>query len=215
MPTFDPGLWVAALLTLAVLSSLVRDNPVYRMAQYLFVGVSAGYFVVLAWWTVIDPQLVRPLWESCSGAHHAGLGTALGLFVSTALAVLWLSRLSPRTAWLSRWPLALVVGVYVGIRVMGVTQSDMVMQVEASLRSFRGSLGTVLDALLATLGLVTVLLTFTFTRERRGAMAWSARIGSAFLMVALGAGFGAVVMSRVSVLIGRIQFLLGDWLHLR
>jgi hypothetical protein len=33
-------------------------------------------------------------------------------------------------------------------------------------------------------------------------------------MVAFGAAFGYTVMARISLLIGRMQFLLGDWLHL-
>jgi len=36
-----------------------------------------------------------------------------------------------------------------------------------------------------------------------------------FLMVSFGAGYGYTVMSRISLLIGRLQFLLYDWLGLR
>ena len=33
-------------------------------------------------------------------------------------------------------------------------------------------------------------------------------------MISFGASFGYTVMARVSLLLGRFQFLLGDWLHL-
>jgi hypothetical protein len=35
-----------------------------------------------------------------------------------------------------------------------------------------------------------------------------------YMMVFFGATFGYTVMSRVSLLIGRMEFLLGDWLGL-
>jgi hypothetical protein len=39
-----------------------------------------------------------------------------------------------------------------------------------------------------------------------------ANLGIIFLMLGFGASFGYTVMSRISLLIGRMQFLLGDWL---
>jgi hypothetical protein len=39
-----------------------------------------------------------------------------------------------------------------------------------------------------------------------------AGIGIWFIMVAFGASFGYTVMARISLLIGRMQFLLHDWL---
>ena len=46
--TLGPWLemWVGALLTLMILSFLYRDNPFYRFAESLFVGVSAAYWMV-------------------------------------------------------------------------------------------------------------------------------------------------------------------------
>ena len=41
------GIWIAAFLTLCIYSFLYRDNPFYRFAEYLFVGVSLGYSIVL------------------------------------------------------------------------------------------------------------------------------------------------------------------------
>ena len=42
------GVWVAALLTLCIYSFLYRDNPFYRFAEHLFVGISVGYGIVLS-----------------------------------------------------------------------------------------------------------------------------------------------------------------------
>ena len=49
------------LLTLMILSYLVGDNPAFRVAVYIFVGVSAGYAAAVAWWQVIYPKVLLPL----------------------------------------------------------------------------------------------------------------------------------------------------------
>lgn len=41
------GWVVAAALTLMVFSYLLGNNPLYRLAQHLFVGVSIGYVTLL------------------------------------------------------------------------------------------------------------------------------------------------------------------------
>ena len=52
-------------------------------------------------------------------------------------------------------------------------------------------------------------------REHKGALGVASKIGVYFLMVGFGAGYGYTVMSRISLLIGRYQFLLDNWLGLR
>jgi hypothetical protein len=85
--------------------------------------------------------------------------------------------------------------------------------VQASLQPlWTGKLGSSLNAVIFTLGLVTSLLFFFFSREHKGALGVASRIGVFFLMIGFGAGYGYTVMSRVSLLIGRFQFLLEDWL---
>ena len=48
-----------------------------------------------------------------------------------------------------------------------------------------------------------------------GSLGVASKLGIYFLMVSFGAGYGYTVMSRISLLIGRFQFLLEDWLGLR
>jgi len=43
------GTWVAASLTLAILSFLYKDNPFYKVAEHIYVGTSAGFAVIYAW----------------------------------------------------------------------------------------------------------------------------------------------------------------------
>src|SRR5512142_968310 len=52
---------IAFLFTIMVLSYLIGDNPLFRIAIYIFVGVSSGYVAVVAWWQVLWPDLLMPL----------------------------------------------------------------------------------------------------------------------------------------------------------
>src|SRR5204863_2392477 len=101
-----------------------------------------------------------------------------------------------------------------GLKTTGFAQGDLVAQVQGSLQPLwiAGDLGGSISAIVFTVGLVTSLLFFFFSREHKGALGIASRIGVYFLMVGFGAGYGYTVMSRVSLLIGRFQFLLEDWL---
>lgn len=222
-PSHDLGTWVAALLTLCIFSFLYRDNPLYKFAEHLFVGVSAGYFIVLNYWTVIDANMIAPLRVAFGGQLAGGpmrieQGDYRALLVIPGLlGLLLLTRLVPRIDWISRWSLAVIIGVYAGLKTTGFAQGDLVAQVQASLTPWwvPGNPWASFNAILFTVGLLTSLLFFFYSREHRGVLGWSSKVGICFLMVSFGAGYGYTVMSRVSLLIGRFQFLFEDWLHIR
>ena len=45
------GVWIGAFLTLCILSFLYKDNPFYKFAEHLFIGISAAYWMVMGFWT--------------------------------------------------------------------------------------------------------------------------------------------------------------------
>lgn len=220
-------IWLGAFLTLCIFSFLYKDNPFYRFAEHLFVGVSAGYYIILNFWTVIVPNLWEPLVKAWGNAQgHTGMMSLflprLGdyrifLVLPGVLGLMLFSRFFGRIGWLSRWSLAVILGVYAGIRTTGAAQADFVAQVQGSLQPLwvAGHLGTSLNAIIFTVGLVTSLLFFFYSREHKGSLGVASKLGIYFLMVSFGAGYGYTVMSRISLLIGRFQFLLEDWLGLK
>jgi hypothetical protein len=137
-----------------------------------------------------------------------------------------LMRLIPNVGWVSRWPLAFIVGTYSGYYFITYLQSNAVEQVRATLVPFiqverwellLGSpgLSTFLNAIavpVMIVGVVSGIVYFFFSKEHRGVFGRVARVGIWFLMVAFGASFGYTVMARISLLIGRMYFLLRDWL---
>ncbi|MEK7348186.1 MAG: hypothetical protein AABZ94_04890 [Candidatus Eisenbacteria bacterium] len=204
----DLGVWIAAFLTLGIFSFLYRDNPVYKLCEHLFVGISAGYYVVLTYFSTLKPNLVTPLFG------HFGEGRNFLLVVPLLLGVLLFSRFFPRGDWLSRWPIAVILGVYPALRITGFGQSDLVQQVNGSILPLWGAVnpGELINNWLLVIGVITTLVFFFFSKEHKGALGGTARIGIYFLMVSFGASYGYTVMARISLLIGRVMFLLRDWL---
>ena len=58
------GIWVGALFTIFVLSFVYKDNPLYKIAESVFVGVSAAYWMVVGFWTTVVPNLFGKLFPS-------------------------------------------------------------------------------------------------------------------------------------------------------
>jgi hypothetical protein len=71
-----------------------------------------------------------------------------------------------------------------------------------------------LDLLIILVGVVTVLVYFFFSVEHTGPVGVASKIGIWFLMISFGASFGYTIMARLSLLIGRVGFLIEDWLVL-
>ena len=204
----DIGIWIAALLTLGIYSFLYKDNPAYKLCEHLFVGISAGYYVVLMYFSVVKPNLLIPLFTDFSHERH------FLLVVPLVLGILLFSRFFPKGDWLSRWSLALILGVYPALRITGFGQGDLVEQIHGTMLPLwvPGNLGTTIGNWLLVGGLLTTLVFFFFSKEHKGALGGAARIGVYFLMVSFGASYGYTVMARISLLIGRVMFLLHDWL---
>lgn len=189
--------WVASGLTLCIYSFLYGDNPFYRFAEYLFVGVSVGWAMAVVWYNSVIPKIWTPLIER----------NEYWVILPCLLGVLVFSLFTRKQTWLVRWPIAFVMGASAGIAVPVDFQGYIFKQLQ-------GSMLTVLNVsnAIAFIGVVTTLLYFYFSKEQKGAFGRFAGVGIWFIMVAFGASFGYTVMARISLLIGRMQFLLHDWL---
>lgn len=205
----SPGVWIAAFLTLGIFSFLYRDNPIYKFCEHLFVGVSAGYWVVLTYYSSIKPNLVDPLFFA-----PVTVDRHLLLVIPLILSLFLFSRFFPRGDWLSRWSIAMILGVYPALRITGFAQGDLVQQVNGSILPLwvAGSPMGSLNNILLVAGLLATLVFFFFSTEHKGAVGGIAKVGVYFLMVSFGASYGYTVMARVSLLIGRVMFLLDNWL---
>jgi len=205
---------IAGLLTLAIFSFLYRDNPIYKAAEYLFVGVSAGWFFSLQVHNVFLPSLWDPF-VAAWGGLFTGQGVSwpgLLLTIPFALGLLMFTRFVPQVSWLSRWPMALMVGAFSGLAIIGHAQADLVTQLQASMLDLApDDVGTGVSNWILFLGLLATLVYFFFSSEHRGPVGVLSTVGISFLMISFGASYGFTVMARISLLIGRLQFLYLEW----
>lgn len=226
------GIWIAAFLTLCIYSCLYRDNPFYRFAEHLFVGISVGYGIVIAFHQGFLPLAWEPLSEAISALWaeitrnatpetKAGLG---GLFkiIPIGIGLLFFARLFPRHTWLVSYPIAIFIGFTSGAQIPNVLQAAIFEQTRGTIEPFAAMhagtippedfFGVVIGAILMVVGVTCTLTYFFFSVEHRGPINWISKVGIAFLMIGFGAAFGNTVMGRAALLIHRVGFLINDWL---
>ena len=200
------GTAVTAALTIMILSYVVGDNVLYRLAVHVLVGVGAAFVVAVAVGQVLYPSLVQPLMSGTIG----GRGLAFGLF-GVLGCVFMLAKLLRRAAWLGNVAIGYIIGAGVGTAVGGALIGTLVPQTLGSVLSFNpGAIGPggVLSNLLIVTSSVTVLLAFAYGRgARRSVVGALGSVGRTFLHIALGATFALVFIASASVL----SALVRDW----
>jgi len=217
-PSPDIGIWIGALLTLGIFSFLYGDNPYYKFCEALFVGVSAGHWFVVLFWTVFMDKLIRNVGIGLDTFITQGFSAGLADYMHWSyifggiLGCLMILRLFPKIGWISRWSLAFVVGTTSGYFFINYLVSNGLKQIEKSILSLGAEFW--FGNLILVVGTFCGLIYFFFSKEHKGAFGGLARIGIWFLMITFGASFGYTVMSRMSLLIGRMDYLLGNWLGL-
>jgi len=220
------GLWVAAIGTLFIFSFLYADNPCYKVAEAVLVGVSAGYAMIVGFWTVIIPNLLAPLFPKFTQSIFLP-GTVpvrsdywwLNI-VPLVLGIMLLMRLSPAGGWIARWPLAFIIGSTAGLRLIAFVEADFLAQIRNTVIPLITIDNGRLDAfatfsnVLLLIGVVSCLVYFFFSIEHTGFVGGVSRVGIWYLMITFGAAFGFTVMGRVALLAIRFEFLFDNWLWL-
>ena len=95
------GAWVAVGLTLFIYSFLYKDNPFFKLAEHLYVGVSMGYTIVRIYYDTMVKSLYQPMVSE----------DKWWLVIAALLGLLMLTRFIPKITWLARWSFSFV-GVF-------------------------------------------------------------------------------------------------------
>jgi hypothetical protein len=204
------------LFTVLILSYVVGDNPGFRLAIHAFVGVSAGYIVVIVLQQVIFDKMILPI-------ATGGVLVRLLSMVPLILTLLLLGKMSSRFEWLGRPVVALLVGVGTAAAVTGAVLGTLFPQVLAAAQLFDlhsspniGAVaGNLLTGVFALVGTIVTLTYFQFivlgkntTSGRRGKlMRFFALLGQVFIAITLGAIFAGVLAAALTALIDRMQSL--------
>lgn len=204
---------VGLILTLMVFSYLIGDNPLFRIAVYLFIGVASGYAATVVWHYVLVPKL----FQSVSTLNPLAL-------IPFVLGISLLAKLSPRIAWIGNFAMAVLVGVGAAAAVGGALLGTLMPQAQAAIDGFdvlsAGSglelASRLLEGVIMLGGTVFTLASFHFSAGRAAdgvpkrnrileGIAWVGRI---FIAITLGVLFAGVYMSALTAMIERLSFVL-------
>jgi hypothetical protein len=206
---------VGLILTLMVFSYLIGDNPLFRVAVYLFIGVASGYAATIVWHNVLVPKLFQPL-------------TAVNplSFVPLLFAISLLAKLSPRISWIGSFAMAVLVGVGAAAAMGGALIGTLMPQAQATINGFdvlsAGNVGQAafrfLEGGIMLVGTVFTLASFHFSASRGAdgaprrnriieGISWVGRI---FIAITLGALFAGVYVSALTAMIERLSFVLNS-----
>jgi len=206
------------LLTLMIFSYFFGDNPLFRMATYVFVGVTAGYVAVLVVYQVLLPRLIWPL-------LYGSIGERLLVVLPLVLSLMLLTKLSPKFSQLGSIPVAYLVGAGAAVIISGAATGTIIAQSRAAINMFdmqsaaaqaNGTLSQILSATVVLVGTVSSLAYFHFSaRPKPGAgvqrsklVELLAKIGEVFIAITLGALFAGVYATAITALIERLDFIM-------
>jgi hypothetical protein len=199
------GVWFAVLLTLSIFSYLYGDNPFYKSAEHIFVGISAGYIFAITFWDTIWPNLFGRLFPSYV---QAGFEFDIIYIIPLLLGIFMLLRLSKKYSWLSRISIAYIVGMAAGLKFYVFLNSNLIIQIKSSMLDFNAGIIGIFNQIIILIGVISGLVYFFFSKEHKGTIGKISRVGIYFLMIKFGASFGFAVMGRISLLIGRFEELI-------
>jgi hypothetical protein len=212
--------FIGLILTLLVFSYLVGDNPLFRFAIYLFIGVSSGYAAFAAWIYILWPKLFSPL---LSQFGSRDLTQLILLAVPLVLTVSLLAKLSPRTSWMGNFAMAILVGVGAATAVGGALMGTLVPQAQAAMNEFdMGSVSgsailvRLVQAAIMFFGTILTLAAFHYTTGRapdgsarkNGFLDGLGTAGRVFISITLGVLFAGVYMASLTAMIERLNSLI-------
>ena len=204
---------IGLILTLVVFSYLIGDNPLFRIAVYLFIGVASGYAATVVWHDVLVPRFSQSL-------------TTLNPFsiIPFLFGISLLAKLSPRTSGIGSFAMAVLVGVGAAAAIGGVLLGTLLPQARATIDGFElRSAGSglevasrLLEGVIMLGGTVFTLASFHFSAGRAAdgapkrnrileGIAWVGRI---FIALTLGVLFAGVYMSALTAMIERLSFIM-------
>lgn len=195
--------WIAALGTIGCLSFVYGDNVVYQFCEHALLGFTAAHLIVQGYFNIVNgawnPLVIK--------------GQLIWLVPIVGGLLLYCRFIRP-VRWLSRLPLAFMVGGAAGLSVQRSIDSEFMKQLAATC----GMNWKTANGSFYILAVVLTLAYFVVGLKEKSplgrAFAKVGTLGQYVMMLAFGAGLGVTVSSRISTFIGRMQFLLGTWLGL-
>lgn len=219
MPTELLSAFVSFIITILILSYLIGDNPLFRTAVYIFVGVSAGYVAAIAWNQVILSQVLQPVFAGTAFSDGRQAVIVAGALVG---GLLLFTKVFPRISGIGKYPMAYLVGVGAAVTVGGAVLGTLLPQINATFQGFDVDLAIsrginpafmLINGALMLLGVIGTLAYFHFgarqkadgSVKRNFLVEILTLIGRIYIAITFGVLFAGVYMAALTALIERID----------
>jgi len=199
-------IWFAALFTIWIYSIAFRDNVFFKFAEHTFVGAAAGHSIVYG----VD-NVLRYGWAPFIGGNYLYI-------IVFVLGLLLYTRYHGDYFWISRFPLAILVGIGIGLTMRTTVTAEFIAQIQST----AGIKLLGVDPWTAISNLIFIIITlavvyyfiFTFPKMHGGNLGIISTIAKYGMMAAFGYSFANTVLSRYNMIFGRFDFIMNTWLPL-
>lgn len=217
-------IFMAGLATLAIFSLLIKENPVYRFFEHLYIGIAAGLGTILSiksflWRQLLVPMLGLDIVQYPDGTFSKEYNYLLLLYIIPMLfGLLYYFIYSKKYFWLAKIVIGFSLGMSGGLAFKGFFNQIM-PQLSSSFKPLlvftNGGINwqESIENSVFVFTLLAVMYYFFFSFKHKHGGVYIANSGRWLLMVCFGAFFGSTVMARLSLLVERLQFLLGPWMQ--
>ena len=195
------GLITSVILIWGIYSfPLYKENPYFKLTVHTFVGAAMAMLLI----TVIKIII--------SGVALPLVQGNLSVVPIIFFAALLYTRFSKKYVWISRWPVAIVTGIGLGVSLRAHAHTDVVSQTIALIKPLWTPTNwiTGFNTIVILIGSIATIAYFTFTIKsmQKGSLSRLSQVGRLFIMFTLGAYFGNTTLARFSLLLERIEFTL-------
>jgi len=211
------GAFLGFFFTIAVFSYILGDNFLFRVTISIFIGVAAGYAVVVALYNVIWPQLIFPILFGSQSERILAV-------VPFILGVLLMFKLAPRYSSLGNPVMAYLVGVGAAVIISGAIMGTIFPQVSASMNTLNwkdyqaqsdAPLWRMFQGVIILISTITTMIYFQFVtgfrnihlEKQSSLFSGIIAVGKIFVAVTLGAIFAGVLIASMTALVERMQYL--------
>jgi hypothetical protein len=212
------------LATLGIYSFLIKENPLYRFFEHLFIGIAAGFVPLLTIKTFLIPNIIIPLVYGnvmkFPDGTTAGEYQPLYLFYILPLlfGLLYYTIYIPRFSFGAKLVIGFGLGASAALSLKGFF-SEMLPQLRSSFKPlivFSDGKLQILESINNTLFIFTLLsVMFYFFFSFKQSSSFSRKIsasGRYLMMICFGAFFGSTIMARMALLVERLDFLTWSFL---
>lgn len=223
----DPiGAIIGFALTIMVLSYIIGDNFLFRLAISIFIGFASGYAAILILYNVLWYQVLVPVYQMISTGNMENFLTyATHVLPAVILGIWMLTKLSPRFSRGGTPVLAFLTGVGAATVIAGAVRGTIFPQIGASANllniqagpsELNELVGWFINGMIILLGTVTTLIYFKFgvKRQEEGVpvqrsviLEYLSVAGQVFIVITLGVLFAGVYIATLAALIDRVRFL--------